>query len=82
MRTQIRHIICASVVMLMLVGCATSPNRPSAWEYKIIEGKVFGDEKRLDARLNDFIADGWQIDSPVHFGGNDWGFVLLKRHKK
>ena len=82
MKTQIPHLISASIVALMLVGCTTSPPRSSAWEYRIIEGKVYGDEKRLDAKLNDFIADGWQIDSPVHFGGNDWGFVVLKRHKK
>lgn len=93
MKTQIRHLICASMIALMLGGCATPPKRSSAWEYKIVEGIVvsdekrldvkqgFGDEKRLDVKRNNCITDGWELVSQIHFF-NDSGVVLLKRQKR
>lgn len=66
----------------LLTGCATSSPQSSACEYKMLNGKVFGTEQRLDDALNRHVADGWNISSPVHYGGNDWGYVLLQRAKK
>jgi hypothetical protein len=76
---------CGLIVLLwvfLLTGCATSSPPPRTWEYKILNGKVFGPEQRLDDALNSHIAEGWKIVSPVHFGANDWGYAVLKRPKK
>jgi hypothetical protein len=65
-----------------LTGCATSSPRSTTYEYKILNGKVFGPEQRLDDALNLHIADGWKVVSPVHFGANDLGYAVLKRPEK
>ena len=71
-----------ALAALLLTGCATTSPRHSEWEYKILNGKVFGTEQRLDDALNRHVADGWEMISPIHFGANDWGWAVLKRHKR
>ena len=76
------YVLIAGLAMSLLTGCATYPGGNSAWEYKILNGKVFGEADRLDAAMNNQVADGWEIVPPVHYGQNDWGYALLRRQKK
>jgi hypothetical protein len=77
-----KYALIVALAISLLVGCATPSHRASAWEYKILEGKVFGSEKRLDTAINQHVADGWEFFSPIHYGNEDWGFILLRRSKK
>jgi len=72
----------ALLVVSLLAGCATSSNRTSAWEYKLVEGKVFGPQNRLDAAINKQVTDGWEVFSPIRYGAEDWGFTMLRRPTK
>jgi len=76
------YVLIAGLAVSLLAGCATYPRATNAWEYKILNGKFFGSENRLDAALNNQVADGWELVPPIHFGENDWGYALLRRQKK
>lgn len=76
------NALIVGLAVALLAGCTTYPRGASAWEYKILNGKVFGSENRLDAELNNQVADGWEIVPPIHYGQNDWGYALLRRHRK
>ena len=75
----------------LLTGCATCsrptsastcPRPASAWEYKILAGKVYGTANRLDAAINEHTVDGWEFVPPISLGTEDWGFAVLRRPKK
>ena len=77
-----KYALVAALTLSLLAGCATCPSGTSKWEYKLVEGKVFGNEKRLDVAINNYVADGWDLFSPIHYGGDDYGWILLRRPRK
>jgi len=65
--------------IVLSVAAAADPAARNQWEYKTIEGRVFGNEPtRLDEAINTHVADGWELVS-AHPLADHFGFVVLRR---
>ncbi len=66
-------------IITFSVGAATSGRL--GWEYRIVAGKVLGNESQLDAAINAAAAQGWEFVSASP-STEQWGFAVMKRERK
>ena len=65
---------------IVLTVAAVSGNRAN-WEYKVVQGKVIGNEATLEGAINGQTAQGWDFVSASP-SVEQWGFAVLRREKK
>jgi hypothetical protein len=89
MKTEYRRIDVKSLLLGLLVGASimlsvaaatTSGNRTN-WEYKLVQGKVLGNEGTLENAVNSHTAQGWDFVSASP-STDQYGFAVMRREKK
>jgi uncharacterized membrane protein YqgA involved in biofilm formation len=89
METENRRIDIKSLLLGALVGASivlsvaattTSRNR-AIWEYKLVQGAVWGNDATLDNGINSQVAQGWDFVSASH-STEHYGFAVMRREKK
>lgn len=72
--------VLAGAILVFTIG-ATVNSAPKSWEYKVVQGAVFGNEAMLDGALNASVADGWEFVSASP-SLDKYGFAIMRRAKQ
>ena len=80
MKIDIKSLVLGALLAIAIfVSVGAAPDGPSAWEYKVVTGRVYGGDK-LEAVINNHVAQGWQFVSASGVGDSS-GFAVLRREK-
>jgi hypothetical protein len=66
---------------VVIFSAAAARSSRTNWEYKIVAGKVLGNESQLDIAINIEAATGWEFVS-ANPSTAQWGFAVMRREKK
>jgi hypothetical protein len=72
--------VLAGVIAVLSIG-AVGDVAPRQWEYRVVQGAVFGQEGRLEDAMNKSAADGWEFVSASP-SLERYGFAVMKRQKQ
>jgi hypothetical protein len=72
--------VLAGATLVFGIG-ATANSASKTWEYKVVQGAVFGNEGMLDGALNANVADGWEFVSASP-SLDKYGFAIMRRAKQ
>ncbi len=59
MKNPIKQFVLVFAASLVLAGCASSPSRPTSWEYQLLAGRI----DSLQPKINTLADEGWEIMS-------------------
>jgi len=80
MKIDIKSLVLGALLAIVIfVSVGAAPDGPSAWEYKVVTGRVYGGEK-LETVINNHVAQGWQFISASGVGDSS-GFAVMRREK-
>ena len=80
MKIDIKSLVLGAVLAIAIfVSVGAAPDGPSAWEYKVVTGRVYGGDK-LETVINNHVAQGWQFVSASGVGDSS-GFAVMRREK-
>lgn len=82
-RIDIKSLVLGTFIsagIMLSVAATTNSTRPT-WEYRILQGKVMGNEIALDQAINTAVADGWEFVSATS-SVEQWAFAVMRREKK
>ena len=63
------------------VAAATTSGKQTNWEYRVVQGVVFGNEGKLEDAINGQAAQGWDFVSASP-SKDQYGFAVMRREKK
>ena len=72
--------VLAGVIAVLSIGAAADV-APRQWEYRVVQGAVFGQEGRLEDAMNKSAVDGWEFVSASP-SLKRYGFAVMKRQKQ
>lgn len=78
MKSLIAGALLGAVVVFSVAAARSSRTN---LEYKIVAGKVLGNESQLDVAINIEVATGWEFVS-ANSSTEQWGFAVLRRERK
>jgi hypothetical protein len=69
------------IAIVLSIGAAADSR--TAWEYRVVVGKVFGAERDdgLDAAVNKAVSERWEFVSANH-STERYGFAVMRREKQ
>lgn len=79
-KSMLFGVIAGACVVLSVAAATTSGTRDN-WEYKVVQGKVVGNEATLENAINSQTAQGWDLVSASP-SVDQYGFAVLRREKK
>ena len=71
--------VSAGIIALLSIG-AVGDVAPRQWEYRVVQGAVFGQEGRLEDAINKSAVEGWEFVSASP-SLDKYGFAVMKRQK-
>ena len=71
----------AGAFIMLSVAAATTAGNHATWEYKVVQGTVFGKEAQLEDYINSATVQGWDLVSASH-SKDQYGFAVMRREKK
>jgi len=80
MKIDIKSLVLGALLAIVIfVSVGAAPDGPSAWEYKVVTGRVYGGEK-LETVINNYVAQGWHFISASGVGDSS-GFAVMRRER-
>ena len=83
-RIDIRSLLLGALVgasVTLSVAAGTISGNRTTWEYKVVQGKVFGNEAKLEDAINTSTGQGWDFVSASP-SVDQYGFAVMRREKK
>lgn len=79
MITKAKQFTAATTLLLLVVtGCASTRNYPTAWDYKVVAAKGI---EAFEQAINTATADGWEFVSTSTYG-DATPLAVMRRPKK
>ncbi len=79
---SLKNLVLGAVLgaaIMFAVGAATSNSNRTAWEFKVVNGKVFQHE--FEKALNAAAEEGWEFVSASPYV-DQFAWAVMKREKK
>ena len=82
MKIDIKSLVLGALLAIAIfVSVGAAPDGPSAWEYKVVTGRVWEKaDNKLENVINNHVAQGWQFVSASGVGDSS-GFAVMRREK-
>ena len=81
MKIDIKSLVLGALLAIAIfVSVGAASDGPSAWEYKVVTGRVYGGTAPLETVINNHVAQGWQFISASGVGDRS-GLAVLRREK-
>jgi hypothetical protein len=79
-KSLVLGVLVGASIMLSVAAATTAGNR-TTWEYKVVQGTVFGKDAQLEDYINSHAAQGWDFVSASP-SKDQYGFAVMRREKK
>ena len=81
MKIDIKSLVLGALLAIVIfVSVGAAPDGPSAWEYKVVTGRVYGGGDKLETVINNHVAQGWHFISASGVGDSS-GFAVMRRER-